>query len=210
MAVIKDPSAPYWLRSIQLTVSHFQLCCLPSAHANTHAQTRTHMQTHTPSTFHLEEREWLVTQTCLRKHLLYWLRNKAINTGIFCVSVCVERKSGSLQRKKKKQKPLLPTATAAVPVSFHFSVESRNSSEWQRQEMRERERERERKGETERETVRKTQAECERWPCKVSCTTPCTQWTWNELFRFWSLKSLLTWTLASCGCLTMKQRQLSP
>lgn len=90
------------------------------------------------------------TQTCLRKHLPDRPRNKAISTGILTVE------GGVLQEEEwsfEQKIMLLPTATAAIPVCFHLSVESRNSLKWQGWETRERGRERG------RQTVRQTEAE---------------------------------------------------
>ena len=150
MAVQKDPSAHCWLRSIPLTISHFKLCCL--THANTHMHTHSH---NIPSA---QTRMACVTQSCLkRKHVPNRLKNRAINTGILTVRVY----------NKRKRETLRPTFTAAVPVSFHLSVESRNSSEGQRQEMRERGRQtvrggkqRGRVGQSEAESVRDGHVRC--------------------------------------------------
>ncbi|MED6264770.1 hypothetical protein CHARACLAT_018426, partial [Characodon lateralis] len=72
----------------------------------------------------VREQEWL--SSGLRKHLPNWKRNKATKTGILTVCVCVLSVSAP---RGEETEIVLPTAAAAIPVSFHICVESRKRSE---------------------------------------------------------------------------------
>lgn len=159
-------------------------------------QIHTCKHTHTPPTFHLQEQEWLSSH----KHVwgnIFPLGTKPLtHTGILgCMCVYYKRKSGVLQRKTTNQHALQPFLFPFTSVWNPGIAQSDRDKRW--------ERERETKGGPSDRQSR----ECERWPCKVSCSTACTtphkQWTWNELLGVWFLKSLLTWTLALC-CIALQ------
>lgn len=177
----KDPSS--W-------PSQFQLCCLPNTCKYTHANTH---HPHIPSA---GTRMTFVTQTCLRKHQLEanWLRNNAINRGILTVCVLLQEEEWFFAATYQQPLFLFPFTSAWNPGI----AQSDRDKRWERE------------GE-QRGTARQTEAESVR-DGHVRFPAPHTHTNTEPEMNcsgFGFLKSPLTWTLALCGCFTMKQREPS-
>lgn len=127
---------------------HIHLCCLPRTHANTHANTHTHSPSMSAAGTGMAFIMFEETSSTLAKE------QRDENRNIYscgCGTVCVHMWWSLVCFLLHRNKIVLPTSTAVIPVSFHLCVESSNRSEWQRHEIENREtktvRRRERAGE---------------------------------------------------------------